>query len=191
MLSIEVIEHCAPTLAGIKTGNIFTVKNGEYEITKEIRKLNRILVKKGLRMIPIRKNSRHTLIYLYRPGRLRLDLKLPEAVEILSEKGYNTDNPKRALVQLVGHLAVDEEFPHEIGLFLGYPSDVKCFMESPCNGVKCTGCWKVYSNQDDAQKTFERFQRCTEVYCRSAKKGRTLESLIVASDDSKQRRYAS
>ena len=102
---------------------------------------------------------------LYRPSRLKKDLSSPEAVSILSGKGYSCDDPDRCLAQLVEHLRDDKEFPHEIGLFLGYPpEDVRSFMKSPCQGVKCVGCWKAYSNKEEAEKTFERFQKCTEIY---------------------------
>lgn len=184
MFTAEVIEHCAPTLAGIKTGNIFTVKKGICDISAEIRNLNRILVKKGLRMVPIKNDSKYTLIYLYRPKRLKRDLCQKEAVDILSGKGYRTDSSEFALVQLVKHLASDEEFPHEIGLFLGYPpSDVKAFMKSPCDGVKCCGCWKAYSNECEAKEIFERYKKCSRIYRFQIKNGKTLESLIVEERD--------
>lgn len=48
-----LIRHASPTLAGIKTGNMFSVKiNGDTDIYQEIRELNAILKKKGLRVIP-------------------------------------------------------------------------------------------------------------------------------------------
>ncbi len=181
MLKEAVIENCAPTLAGIKTGNLFSLKNDSSGTTQEICSLNRILRKKGLRIIPVRKTERTTLFYLYRPERLRRDLERDEAATILSEKGYCCDDPNLCLVQLVRHLKEDSEFPHEIGLFLGYPpSDVRAFMKSPCSGVQCAGCWKAYSNRDEAVKIFDSYRRCTDIYRRKAKKGVNLESLIVA-----------
>lgn len=51
----NLIRQCAPTLAGIKTGTIFPVKFRELPVlTAEIRSLNRILVPKGLRLLPLR-----------------------------------------------------------------------------------------------------------------------------------------
>lgn len=180
MLREAMIEHCAPTLAGIKTGNLFSVHT-EKDITDEIRSLNGILTKKGLRLIPVKKAEKYTLVYLYRPKKLRNDLCRPEAAEILKEKGYHCEDPNCCLVELVKHLEKDRDFPHEIGLFLGYPpKDVKCFMDNPCKGVKCSGCWKAYTNSSQAEKTFRQFKKCTEVYCRKAKGGRPLENMVVA-----------
>ncbi|MBQ3912236.1 MAG: DUF3793 family protein [Lachnospiraceae bacterium] len=47
MLKEAVIENCAPTLAGIKTGNLFSLKNDRSGTTQEICSLNRILRKKA------------------------------------------------------------------------------------------------------------------------------------------------
>lgn len=46
-------------------------------------------------------------------------------------------------------------FPHEIGLFLGYPvEDVKGFIENKGeNCVKC-GAWKVYCNPEEKMHFF-------------------------------------
>ena len=184
MISQDLIKHCAPTLAGIKTGNIFTVQNDKADVVSEIRDLNSVLTKKGLRLVPIRRTKKNTLVYLYRPKRLCEDLAEPKAVEIMKKKGYPCGKPECCLAVLARHLMEDEEFPHEIGLFLGYPpSDVEGFMNSASEGVKCCGCWKAYSNEKKAKKTFERYKHCTAVYCMETKKGRPLEALIVDTND--------
>ena len=180
MLQRSIVEYCSPTLAGIKTGSLFSVKKSIADIADEIRKLNKVLVKKGIRIIPIKKSENHTLIYVYRPDRLKNDLCKPEASCILKEKGYASENCNLCLMKLIGHLKNDSDFPHEIGLFLGYPpSDVKCFMKSPCEGVKCIGCWKAYSNCEEAKRTFEQYQKCKEAYCKAINRGIEIESLAV------------
>ena len=180
MLRDALIRYCSPTLAGIKTGNLFSLRTEGRDITPEIRALNRLLVKKGLRLLPLRKTGKSTLIYLYRPEMLREDLTCPEAASILAEKGYPCGNPNFCVVALARHLLCDESFPHEIGLFLGYPpSDVRCFMRDTRKGVRCVGCWKVYGDPSEAEKTFRRFKRCTAIYRRESENGIPLERLIV------------
>ena len=180
MLRDALIRHCSPTLAGIKTGNLFSLRTEGRDITPEIRELNILLVQKGLRLLPLRRTEKSTLIYLYRPEMLREDLAYPEAVSILREKGYPCGNPDSCIVALIRRLVCSESFPHEIGLFLGYPPyDVRCFMHSSREGVRCVGCWKVYGDPGAAEKTFARFKRCTEIYRRESQNGIPLEHLIV------------
>lgn len=137
MFSVDkvLVEYCSPTLAGLKTGSLisFEMKNPDLEM--EVRRLNRSFKDKGLRLIPIIRKDRKALLYLYRPARLKEDLLLPEAGSILREKGYPVGNPDVCVSTLIQHLSGDEEFPHEVGLFLGYPpSDVKCFMADSRKG---------------------------------------------------------
>ncbi|MBR4207679.1 MAG: DUF3793 family protein [Lachnospiraceae bacterium] len=180
MLLKTLVEYCAPTLAGLKTGNIFTIKNGLYDIDEEICSLNTILVERGLRLVPLRKKKESIMIYLYRPERLKEDLKDPAAVKILKDKGYHFRDPDCCIAELARHLKSDPVFPHEIGLFLGYPPyDVKKFMEDPFRGVKCVGCWKAYGDECEAKKTFDKYKKCTAIYSKQIECGRPLEALIV------------
>ena len=176
-----LIEHCSPTLAGIKTGSLFPVKvRSGTDITEELKRINSIIRDKGLRAVLVRKRTNTALVYVYRPDYLARDLNDPIAKEILREKGYACRNPSNCLKQLIQHFMKDEAFPHEIGLFLGYPpSDVKCFMESPWKGVQCRGCWKAYSNKEEAEKTFSLYRKCTENYRNLYRSGKSLSQLIV------------
>lgn len=71
-----LILHCSPTLAGIKTGNLFSCRvNSRDELNRDIRRVNKKLVPKGLRLIPFRCEGGRALLYLYRPERLARDLQ--------------------------------------------------------------------------------------------------------------------
>ncbi|SFC28430.1 DUF3793 family protein [Butyrivibrio sp. YAB3001] len=178
-----LIRLCSPTLAGIKTGNLFTVDiEDRAKFTIEVREFNCRLSGKGIRMIPIKYSDGHVLIYLYRPEFLKRDLANEEACRILKEKGYSYRNFDLCVAELARHLAKDKSFPHEIGLFLGYPVvDVLGFMKSPEEGVKYTGFWKVYGDMDSALRTFDKYKKCTEIYSRAHRNGTSLEQLTVVS----------
>lgn len=177
-----IVRHCSPTLAGIKTGNMFTCSfENEKAMRESIRRWNKILRKKGLRVVPLRFRNNRALIYIYRPARLSQDLQHDTACRLLQERGYGMETPERCVLQLMKRLGECEEFPHEIGLFLGYPPEDVCgFIENKAEGCKCVGCWKVYGDAEAAQKTFAKYKKCTNVYCAQLKKGRSIERLAVA-----------
>lgn len=182
MSEYMIVKHCSPTLAGLKTGNMF---NCQYEcknrLKKEIRNLNRSLAHKGLRVLPLRISEKSALIYVYRPSKLMADLNNIEAAKILESKGYTVISPNRCVVYLTKRLRETGEFPHEIGLFLGYPpEDVRGFINNGAEDCKCRGCWKVYGNEEQAKALFAKYKKCTEVYIKHYKNGKTLDCLTVA-----------
>jgi hypothetical protein len=186
-MSDEVfVQYGSPTLAGIKTGNLFTCPyTDRQETMREIRRLNKSLVPKGLRVLPLRYSEERVLLYLYRPARLEKDLSNREAVELLENAGYRHENANQCVVELIRRLNdLKTEFPHEIGLFLSYPpEDVRGFIAHGTNrgvGCKLVGTWRVYGDAESARITFEKYRKCTEAYCKQWSDGVPLMSLAVA-----------
>ena len=176
-----LISLCSPTLAGLKTGNLFTVDIDDREsFNKEVRDFNYRFAKKGLRMIPVKYYEKRVLIYVYRPDFLKRDFANKEVCKVLKEKGYSYTNADLCVAELAKHLRQDAKFPHEIGLFLGYPvADVLGFMNSPEEGVKYTGFWKVYGDTKSALETFDKYKKVTEIYSTAHRNGVPLEQLTV------------
>lgn len=176
-----VIRHCSPTLAGLKTGNLFTFHYPDKTaMSDSIREWNRKLREKGIRVIPLRYSDGNTLIYMYRPSMLKKDMKNTEAFCLLKERGYSAENCEGCVVRLIRRLAESKEFPHEIGLFLGYPpEDVDGFIKNRACGFKCVGCWKVYGDKERAEKMFTRFKKCSEIYYKRWTQGFPIERLTV------------
>lgn len=177
-----IINHCSPTLAGIKTGALFNCAYpSERELRSSVRSWNKTLSPKGLRVLPLRYNGRTALIYIYRPAMLSADLENELARRLLAKCGYVSETPEGCIVQLMRRFAECDEFPHEIGLFLGYPPEDVCgFIANKACGYKCAGYWKVYGDEEKAKKAFARFEKCTHCYCQQHAKGTGIERLAVA-----------
>ncbi len=177
-----ILRHCAPTLAGMKTGSLFSYEAPSVEAAKrELVEYEGILQRAGLRALPLKrlKNGR-VLVYIYRRNMLMRDLHGPEQVEILRRCGYQSLTEEACIETLIGHLKANEGFPHEIGLFLGYPpEDVKGFIENHGDHQKYTGTWKVYGNVEKAMEQFARFDRCTRAYLEAGRRGIGLSRLAV------------
>lgn len=179
-----VIRQCAPTLAGIKTGSLFSCPcQDKKEMQREIASFNRQFSSKGLCLLPLKyeESKGRVLLYMYRPNGLKEDLQNELAREVLEQEGYPWADAGRCVVRLIRKLSEDEEFPHEIGLFLSYPpEDVKGFMDNHADNFKYSGIWKVYGDVDHAKNLFARFKKCTETYCRLWQQGQALSQLAVA-----------
>ena len=173
-----IISQCAPTLAGIKTANMFTDEyTSREEVAQSLRRLNGVLNPKGLRIVAMRYMEKRVLLYLYRPEALSRDLQNADAQEILRSLGYSEcacSKAENCLGCLICRLRRGGAFPHEVGLFLGYPpEDVRGFIENRAGGFKLLGCWKVYGDVEQAKKKFESFKSCTRA-CR----GKALVEII-------------
>lgn len=177
-----LVRQAAPTLAGIKTGSLFPCAcDDRAELLNEVRRLNRLLVPRGLCLLPIRFLNGQALLYLYRPAPLQRDLQDALAAEILREAGYTDASCTRCVARLIRRFRESGEFPHEVGLFLSYPpEDVKGFIDRKATHFKCAGLWKVYGDEQKARELFARFKQCTEDYCARWRSGSPLEQLAVA-----------
>ena len=87
----------------------------------------------------------------------------------------------RLLRQLSARLRSRSGFPHEIGVFLGYPlEDVVGFMENKGKNYTCSGCWKSYGNPEEAACRFSRYHACTADYLRRFAGGEGVKQLTTA-----------
>ncbi len=177
-----LIEHCAPTLASIKSANLFNMDKKKHNTFREdVERLNKNLNDKGLFIRIIKESESRALIYVYRKSKLINDWK-DERVKVLADKyGYNVSSIDESIDTLTERLKDYDEFPHEIGIFLGYPiGDVIGFIENKGKNCKCIGCWKVYCDECKAQSMFNRFEKCRAAYRKLWYSGKAVTQLAVA-----------
>ena len=178
----QVIQHCAPTLAGLKSGSMFSCRATSKEaLLRDLRRYNKRLRPKGIRFVLLRLSQGRALIYLYRLSHLRRVLANKETVRHLAALGYPVYNAVACVARLAAKMRASEGFPHEVGFFLGYPpEDVLGFIREGTRACKSVGCWKVYGDEEAAKKHFARLQKCTAAYTALWASGKTLERLCVA-----------
>ena len=130
MLEKYLIEHCAPTLASLKTASLFSY-HAAQDPEDDVKHLNRIFRDKGVELLILKREENAMLIYVCRRTQLAKDLERPGAKELLERYGYTDTSVDGAIERLRMRLASGDGFPHEIGLFLGYPvEDVLGFIEN-------------------------------------------------------------
>ena len=167
-LEKALIEHCAPTLAGIKSAGLFSYfHTDETRAREELREVNAMLNERGVYVEALVWREASVLIYAYRQSHLEKELRQDGVSELLEPYGYED-------------VSVDGCFPHEIGVFLGYPiEDVKGFIEHGGRDCKSCGLWKVYCDTAYAQRLFDKMSKCSRVYRQVFLQGRSLAQLTV------------
>lgn len=162
----ETIIHCgAPALCGIKPACLFSLSQEKLEDGSKLLHQWRSQYSKDERyFIPVKKADGRYLLFVYDKNLLEKLLEQPKTRSYLASKGYCVEKGLSfVLSELLHRLACAENFPHEVGIFLGYPlEDVIGFEKYGASGFKYSGIWKVYGNTGAAIRLMERYKRCTD-----------------------------
>lgn len=175
--------HCGPALTGLKAANLVSIPAEELpELHQRLETYAVIFAPRGVYFRILCECGRSALLLVYHRDLLEQHLSLPQARALLAQDGYPAGASVGALLEhLSGRLACYEEFPHEIGLFLGYPpEDVAGFQRYGGRGCKLCGYWKVYSDVEQAKSLFRQYDRCRAALCARLARGMTLEELFRA-----------
>lgn len=163
----------APSLLGIKCANLISIGKNEFNLPEHIRNFNTKAAKKGLRLHVLCACKSRALILLYNASALEQQLKCDEVCRILEAYGYkNATRTEEKLKKLAERIQENPGFPHEIGVFLGYPpEDVIGFIQNRGENYQLCGYWKVYSNAEKAARTFQTYDKCRNFLCNKLNQG--------------------
>lgn len=182
MLEKLLAKHCGPALAGIKPANMVTCRKDLMpDVHMQLQRLNRELNSKDIYLTILCQCGVRVLVMVYRKPVLEAHLQKPEMRKFLTACGYPEP--------LTADLAIDSlrkrlhigSFPHEIGVFLGYPlHDIYGFIHHRDDGCLLTGEWKVYQDAEGAKKLFTRYQACRAAIVSRVEQGYTLAQIFRA-----------
>ena len=151
---MEIAWQCAPVLTGVKPSNILTLKNvSEKEVAESLKEM-------GISYSMLCDSGARKVWLIYREE---------EILEILGKKEYSE------FLDTQGYQHGSAEFPHELGIFLGYPlADVKGFIEHNGKDFLYQGYWKVYENVEERKKMFSIYNVVKEEFIREMQAGKDL-----------------
>ena len=175
----RVVTQCAPVLKGVKISNLITMKPGGW------RKIRAYLKKSRIICIPLYADAEKEVLFLYRYEQLERHLKNREVREFLRSCGYESFEVASVLVRLRRryqlYAGILKEFPHELGVLLGYPvGDVQGFIDNRGENSLTSRYWKVYQNPKEAEKIFDLYDRVKEQALKEIMCGRTLSHVAVS-----------
>ena len=177
----------AEILAGAKPANLINLIDRPHHCGRNFYRLwqecgKEILTQSGLvgRVLVDRGDS--LLLLVYEPQLLTALLAKPAVAAMLRRAGYAEGGGiAPVLEQLGARCRAGEGFPHEIGIFLGYPlKDVAAFLGWVALPFTVQGPWKIYGQPEKSLDLAACHRRCRERMLRKlAHCGRPEECLAV------------
>lgn len=178
-----LVMRCAPTLAGLKIAALVCVpveSMDQYE--KMIDKYNERFNKSGLYFTTLWSCGNRQVVYIYRKQKVRDYLCQVEVAKFLTEYGYDlATDINKTIKYLAMRFHKESTFPHELGVFLGYPlEEVKAFIQYQGNDAIMCGEWKVYHNLEFAKQEFSKYEKCRKCYIEMYNQGVEVDRLVIA-----------
>ena len=182
----QLAQHGSPALAGIKPANIITFSAKDDEDGCGLRELtaiyNRRFQGQDLAFQLLCECPRSRILMVYRPSLLEFHVKHPEVKAVLKPMGYRP-GPTEVMLKQLGRRIRESRlkggFPHEIGLFLGYPvEDVVGFMENKGQNYLYSCYWKVYSDVERAKAWCRRWEKVRDGLLKVVDSGRSIYDMF-------------
>lgn len=175
----QILLHCAPLIAGIKIANLLIVQDTQMNTVREL-----FEKREGKFACKVLYSGAGKLVLLvYRAEQMEDYLSFEKVKKMLYQAGYRDFAVQALLHEFAKRFAAYREkrgsFPHEMGLFLGYPpEDVEGFIENNGKNALCTGYWKVYCRPEEKQRLFRGFDAAREGLIRLAAGGICMEDML-------------
>ncbi len=176
-IELQIVLQCAPTLAGLKTSNLLIVPKDQEDKVRFVLRHTGLM---GYRLVYDRKR---VIFLVFNRGMLTAYLDNSEVRAFLTEYGYRADSFGYSLrnfqARYQAYIADRKEFPHEMGVFLGYPlCDVEGFIKNGGDEFITSGYWKVYANAKETMDLFSSFDNAKDDMVLKLSRGYTIKQLI-------------
>ena len=179
-LGFQVALQCAPFLKGLKVSCVISLDEELYSGLAELFT--------GMDVIYhlLSRSDGTCLVLFYRPIEMKAYLADKQVRALLSEYGYSGMCAEEMLLRLSERIqdfsGREMGFPHEIGVFLGYPpEDVKGFIENEGKRYLMIGYWKVYSDLGRARMIFQEYDHAKDCAVNEFLTGKSIREIALHS----------
>ncbi len=168
-VELQLALQCAPLITNIKISNLLIIPRGSERI------LHMVLRDMEISSFRLFQNDEKTTYLLFRRESLEVYLGKKEVRSLFIRFGYQ-DLSLGAILHTFQHryraymeqeqrkTERNKEFPHEMGLLLGYPvSDVEGFIQNDGENFLYSGYWKVYDDVDSKKRLFQKYEEAKEL----------------------------
>lgn len=173
--------YCSPVLMGEKVSNLFsTLKSEIPNVNKVIVDYNCMFNKYDLFIENICECENRVLIFVYKKTLLEKHFRDREVISLMDKYGYSIDGGIDCNIDILKQRIKVSSFPHEIGIFLGYPiTDVIGFIDNQGQNYKYCGYWKVYKNVARTKRIFHSYDSMRKIVSEKLECGECIENILI------------
>ena len=183
-IEVQMALQCAPFISGLKVSNLFIVHDEHLDY------LISLLNEMNITWKILFHGKKKTTLLLYKAELLRRYFSDVRVKALMVEAGYKReivdDEDIEMLMEIFcsryqRDMKTKRQFPHEMGLFLGYPvEDVEGYLNNNGENSLYTGYWKVYENLDEKFRLFKSFEAAKENIIRFLAQGVSIKNIAEA-----------
>lgn len=169
-LAAHLMLESSEVLGGVKPANLISLVNRTRPCGRNLYQLwqshhdelSTLLANVSFKVLQTK--ERALLLFCYNPDLLEAHLNHPGIRVLLKKAGYDTTLSSESLLRELCHrFEKTGVFPHEIGLFIGYPAkDVAAFMGLVKLPFACQGPWKIYGNPAQSLNLADQHRCCRQ-----------------------------
>lgn len=173
---LHLCHSLAPVLLGIKPAALIQMSSAQAGLLKRIRSLCPI------RYYPLDVYPQNQ-VFIYIPELVDRAFMQPGVLYFLRSIGYGGDTVEEYVRELIRRIQGSRShrnlFPHEIGIFLGYPlEDVIGFWLNGGRNSLYEGEWKCYSDVEAVAELQKLYSNARQVLTSSVLAGEALETIL-------------
>lgn len=173
----QITMQCAPFLMGLKLSNLLMISNTKLYQAESVLRASHV----PYEVLLITQEKAAVLLYDKR--KLERYLSGGRVQQILIQMGYDSLTLQAVLSRFKGryqaYMTQGREFPHEMGVLLGYPAeDVEGFIRNGGENFLYAGYWKVYGNLPSKLKLFQQFEAARKYLLQHVLRGMDIADII-------------
>lgn len=156
-----------PVLLGSKPAEILSFNKNSHTYLKELEDMHYCATTcKHLSIRKVESANDTVKILFYFEDKLNSHISNKSSLKFLRSMGYPEDYDLNSYLDYLMERLSSDEFPHEIGLFLGYPlKDIMGFMGHPSLKLTKVKNWRVYGDPRVSDEKMVDFEKAKKEMC--------------------------
>lgn len=160
-VELQIALQCAPLITGIKMSNLLILPIAQEKA------VHMAFKRTGIAYFRLWSSQEKAAFLVFRQSQMERYLGNSQVQRVLQDAGYEDTSFGNILrtfqKRYQAYLLEKGQFPHEMGLLLGYPvEDVKGFIENHGENYLYSGYWKVYDRVEQKKQLFRRYEEAKE-----------------------------